>query len=218
MRWEKWSRNKPSSTERTTKHQRITTPLLKWVNCWLYLRQWFIKVYILITKSGKFPSLIGSVNHKGTCLTSSSSMSLGGFSENCSFLAILWNTSETSSMFLFQLLLFLFSVFSTLSPFYFYNCKTKFHFFIFNMFSYFLWNFEHFGFFSYNNTFFCNFLKQFFGFINSYFSVFYISSLINQAYMAISPLISSIIYNFKILIFSSSFLPQACLPILLWFV
>lgn len=133
------------------------TLLLKWVNCWLYLRQWFIKVYILITKSGKFPSLIGSVNHKGTCLTSSSSMSLGGFSENCSFLAILWNTSETSSMFLFQLLLFLFSVFSTLSPFYFYNCKTKFHFFIFNMFSYFLWNFEHFGFFSYNNTFFCNF-------------------------------------------------------------
>lgn len=66
--------------------------------------------------------------------------------------------------------------FSSLLPFYFYNCKIKFHFFIFNMFSYEIWNVLRF--FSYNNNFFCNFFKQFFGFINSYFSVFYIASLI----------------------------------------
>lgn len=106
--------NKLSSTESPTKHQRI--PTLVKMGKLLYLRQWIIKTSLLLTKSGQFPSLIGSANHKGTCLTSSSSMFFGGFSESGSFMAILWNTSETSSMFLLQLSLSFSSVFFYFIP------------------------------------------------------------------------------------------------------
>lgn len=101
----------------------------------------------------------------------------------------------------------------------FYNPKIKFNFFIFHMFSYFLWNFECFGFFFLIMILFCNFFKQLFVSVNSFLFLFYVLYCFSDAHMAISPLTSSIIYEFQILLFPSSFLPQVCLPILLfWWV
>lgn len=123
----------------------------------------------------------------------------------------------------FAVITFLLFCFFPLYPtFYFYNRKIKLNFFIFHMFSYFKWNFKCFGFFSYNDTFFCNFLKQFFVSVNSFLFLFYViycsydKAMLTWQFLHSYP---QLFTSSKYFLSPSSSLPQVCLPIpLLWFV
>lgn len=78
----------------------------------------------------------------------------------------------------FAVTTFLLFCFFLLYPLLFYNCKIKFHFFIFNMFSYFLWNFECFGVFFHIMTPFSVTSLNNFLVLSILISLFYIASLI----------------------------------------